>query len=123
MTFSFLGINHVQLAAPKGCEAAARAFFGGVLGWPELPKPEPLARRGGVWFRCGAHQVHIGVQRDFSPATKAHPAFAVRGLDALIARLAARGYAVTPDDARGEEGVRRFYANDPFGNRLEFMEL
>ncbi|QHT59178.1 glyoxalase [Paenibacillus lycopersici] len=122
MLFSFTGIDHVQLAAPEGCETAARSFFSGALGWPELPKPEPLRQRGGVWFQCGVQQVHIGVQRDFVPATKAHPAFTVRHIEALAKHLTDAGYPVTLDDARDDEGVRRFFVNDPFGNRLEFME-
>ena len=122
MTFAFEAIDHIQLAAPAGCEEAARRFFAGILGWAELPKPEPLRARGGVWFRCGPQQVHIGVQTNFVPATKAHPAFDVVGLDALREHLAANGIETIDDDARQEEGVVRFYANDPFGNRLEFME-
>ncbi|MBM7568994.1 VOC family protein [Paenibacillus sacheonensis] len=122
MSFSFIGIDHVQLAAPEGCEPAAREFFGTMLGWPEIPKPEPLLQRGGAWFQCGAQQVHVGVQRDFVPATKAHPAFIVSSLDGLIRHLEGRGIAITLDDARDTEGVRRFFLNDPFGNRLEFME-
>ncbi|TLS51036.1 glyoxalase [Paenibacillus antri] len=122
MTFVFEGIDHIQLAAPAGCEEAARTFFSGTLGWNELPKPEALAGRGGVWFQCGRHQVHVGVQADFVPAAKAHPAFAVAGIDALRERLAKSGVSVIDDDARADEGVVRFYANDPFGNRLEFME-
>ncbi|TYP70050.1 glyoxalase [Paenibacillus methanolicus] len=123
MAFQFDGLDHVQLAAPEGCEEAARRFFGGLLGWPEIPKPEPLRARGGVWFQCGAHQVHIGVQKDFVPAAKAHPAFHVRGLMQLRDRLLERETPVIDDDARTEEGVARFYVRDPFGNRLEFMEL
>jgi catechol 2,3-dioxygenase-like lactoylglutathione lyase family enzyme len=104
-------IDHVQLAAPPGCEEEARAFFGGVLGLRELPKPPALAARGGVWFE----HVHVGVEDDFRPARKAHPAFVVDDLDALAARLG----DVEWDDAL--PGVRRFYAADPWGNRLEFI--
>jgi catechol 2,3-dioxygenase-like lactoylglutathione lyase family enzyme len=104
-------IDHEQLAAPPGCEEEARAFFGGVLGLREAPKPEALAARGGVWFE----HVHIGVEDDFRPARKAHPAFAVDDLDALAERLG----DVEWDDAI--PGVRRFYASDPWGNRLEFV--
>jgi catechol 2,3-dioxygenase-like lactoylglutathione lyase family enzyme len=120
--YQFIGIDHVQLAAPPGCEPEARAFFGDVLGWPELSKPASLAGRGGAWFQCGTHQVHIGVQQTFVPALKAHPAFRVRHLDQLRAHLQNNNVAVVTDEARSEEGVRRFFAEDPFGNRLEFIE-
>lgn len=122
MSHAFVGLDHVQLAAPEGGEGEARAFFNGVLGWAEVPKPEALRQRGGVWFQCGKHQVHIGVQPSFVPAKKAHPAFEVAGLDGLRAHLDRHHVRVIEDDARSEEGVRRFYAHDPFGNRLEFLE-
>ncbi|WP_409345041.1 VOC family protein [Paenibacillus sp. MBLB4367] len=122
MTFEFAGIDHVQLAAPEGCEQAARAFYADLLGWREIPKPESLRNRGGVWFQCGIHQVHIGVQPDFRPAVKAHPAFHVRHIDVLQAYLTSKMLKVSDDDARADEGVKRFYLNDPFGNRLEFLE-
>ncbi|OGX68508.1 MAG: glyoxalase [Paenibacillus sp. RIFOXYA1_FULL_44_5] len=122
MNFSFSGIDHIQLAAPAGCEAAARNFFSELLGWAEIPKPENLRKRGGVWFQCGAHQVHIGVQENFVPATKAHPAFHVQHVDELRSYLLAHSVQVIDDDARHDEGVIRFYLNDPFGNRLEFLE-
>ena len=120
--YRFIGIDHVQLAAPEGCEPQARAFFGGLLGWPELPKPAALAGRGGAWFQCGTHQVHIGVQQPFAPATKAHPAFRVRRLAALREHLRQSGVRIADDEARSEEGYVRFFAQDPFGNRLEFIE-
>lgn len=104
-------IDHVQVAAPPGCEEAARAFYGGVLGLAEIEKPEALRARGGVWFE----HLHVGVEDDFRPARKAHPAFVVDDLDALAARVG----EVQWDDA--VQGVRRFYASDPFGNRLEFF--
>ncbi|MFX4302725.1 VOC family protein [Alicyclobacillus tolerans] len=122
MSFRFSGIDHVQLAAPEGCEAEARKFFVDLLGWEELPKPEPLCKRGGVWFQCGSHQVHIGVQKDFIPATKAHPAFHVENISELRDYLLQKNVNVIDDDARADEGVKRFYLNDPFGNRLEFLE-
>ncbi|HZG83579.1 VOC family protein [Paenibacillus sp.] len=122
MSFSYIGIDHVQLAAPPGCEAEARRFFAGLLGWAEIPKPEPLRARGGVWFQCGRHQVHIGVQADFAPARKAHPAFEVADLNSLRDHLRRSGVGVIDDEARAEEGVERFYVDDPFGNRLEFLE-
>ncbi|PZE19888.1 glyoxalase [Paenibacillus xerothermodurans] len=122
MSFIFSGIDHVQLAAPEGCEADARSFFADLLGWNEIPKPENLKKRGGVWFQCGSHQVHIGVQKDFIPAKKAHPAFHVQNLDSLREYLLQKSTYVIDDHARSDEGVKRFYLNDPFGNRIEFLE-
>ncbi|WP_440118802.1 VOC family protein [Paenibacillus sp. QZ-Y1] len=122
MSYHFYGLDHVQLAAPEGCEAEARNFFNKVLGWTEIPKPEMLKKRGGVWFQCGMHQVHIGVQKAFVPATKAHPAFHVQNLDALREELDRNHIQVIDDEARIDEGVKRFYIHDPFGNRLEFLE-
>ncbi|WP_405115700.1 VOC family protein [Paenibacillus sp. FSL K6-1217] len=122
MTYNYYGLDHVQLAAPEGCEAEARRFFNGLLGWTEVPKPELLQKRGGVWFQCGTHQVHIGVQQDFVPAAKAHPAIHVQHLEELREYLLQNNIQVTDDEARADEGVRRFYVNDPFGNRLEFLE-
>jgi catechol 2,3-dioxygenase-like lactoylglutathione lyase family enzyme len=118
------GIDHVQLSAPPGCEDEARRFFGGVLGLEELPKPSELAGRGGVWFRCGPQQLHVGIEPAFAPARKAHPAFAVDGgerLDALAARLAAAGIAVRWDEH--VPATPRFHASDPWGNRLEFRAV
>lgn len=120
MSGTVAGIDHVQLAAPPGCEDAARGFFGGILGLEEIPKPESLRARGGVWFRCGGQELHLGVQDDFAPARKAHPAFRVSGLDELRARLAGAGLELVDDDSIPD--VSRFYARDPFGNRLEFIE-
>lgn len=120
MSDLYIGLDHVQLAAPRGCEAEARAFYGDVLGMPELEKPEALRPNGGVWFRCGAHELHIGVQADFVPAVKAHPGIVVSDLGKLKTRLAEAGCAVKDD--RSIPGVARFHVNDPFGNRLEFQE-
>lgn len=120
--YFFVGIDHIQLAAPAECEAEARRFFGTLLGWQELEKPEPLRQRGGVWFLCGKHEVHIGVQPDFVPAIKAHPAFAVGNLSALRNHLQEHGLSIIEDDARSEQGIERFFVHDPFGNRLEFLE-
>jgi catechol 2,3-dioxygenase-like lactoylglutathione lyase family enzyme len=114
------GLDHVQLAAPRGCEEDARRFFGGLLGLEEIEKPEPLRARGGVWFRAGAQQLHIGVAEEFAPARKAHPAFAVDDLDALAGRLESAGVAVEWDEALPD--VRRFYVHDPWGNRLELLQ-
>ncbi len=114
-----LGLDHVQLAAPRGCEAAARSFYGELLGLAELPKPPALAGRGGVWFAAGTHGLHIGVEEPFAPSRKAHPALLVHDIDALAVRLAGAGIDVQWDDAL--PGYRRFYASDPWDNRLEFL--
>jgi catechol 2,3-dioxygenase-like lactoylglutathione lyase family enzyme len=113
-------IDHVQLAAPKGCETAAREFFGRLLQLEEIEKPEPLRARGGCWFKIGPRQLHIGVEESFQPATKAHPAFAVSDVEGLFQTLHKAGIQCSWDKTL--EGVRRFYANDPWGNRLEFTE-
>ncbi|HEX4679339.1 MAG TPA: hypothetical protein VH210_09105 [Gaiellaceae bacterium] len=114
------GIDHVQVAAPAGCEAEARAFYGDLLGLAELPKPESLASRGGCWFAAGPQELHIGVAEPFAPARKAHPSFVVSDLDGLASKLTAVGIAVTYDDLI--PGTRRFETADPFGNRLEFRQ-
>ena len=114
------GIDHVQIAAPEGCEEAAREFYGAILGLREIEKPEALRARGGCWFECGAQQLHIGVEQGFRAAKKAHPAFAVADLDALRERLVSKGFVAIGDD--NLPGTRRFYAEDPWGNRLEFLE-
>jgi catechol 2,3-dioxygenase-like lactoylglutathione lyase family enzyme len=116
-----LGLDHVQLAAPPGCEAEARRFYGDVLGLPEVAKPRSLEGRGGVWFSLGKQQLHIGVEEPFSPARKAHPALRVEPteLDALAKRLASAGARVAWDDLL--PGVRRFYTEDPWGNRVELL--
>jgi catechol 2,3-dioxygenase-like lactoylglutathione lyase family enzyme len=116
-----LGIGHVQIAIPRGGEAVARAFFGGVLGWAEIAKPPALAVRGGAWFSCGAQELHAGVEDPFAPARKAHPAFVLESAAAvreLAAHLAARGSEVRWADEL--PAVLRFHTDDPFGNRLEF---
>ncbi len=113
-------IDHVQLAAPAGCEDAARRFFGDLLGLAELEKPEPLRSRGGVWFQVGAQELHVGVEPDFSPACKAHPAFSVTGYDDLQDRLRAAGVELTDDGSI--PGRRRCYLDDPWGNRIELVE-
>ncbi|KOT93663.1 VOC family protein [Streptomyces rimosus] len=114
------GLDHVQLAAPPGSEAALRAFYGGVLGLREIPKPPSLTERGGCWFEAGEGQLHLGIDPDFHPARRAHPALRTTGLRAYAHRLAAHGVAVTWDT--GLPGHDRFYAYDPVGNRLEFLE-
>ncbi|HUA48414.1 MAG TPA: VOC family protein [Solirubrobacteraceae bacterium] len=116
-----LGIDHVQVAAPPGSEAEAKRFYGDLLGLPELTKPAGLRARGGAWFACGAHQLHVGIAEQFAPARKAHPALAVAGadLDRLAARLAEDGCPVQWDDAI--PGTRRFHTTDPWGNRIELV--
>jgi len=114
-------IAHIQIAAPEGCEAAARDFYGSLLGMQELEKPEPLRARGGCWFQCGSQQFHIGVEQDFRPAKKAHLAFHASDLDDLRQALLSRGIKVTDDTSL--PGTRRFFAEDPCGNRLEFVEM
>jgi catechol-2,3-dioxygenase len=116
-----IGIDHVQLVGPPGCEANARRFYGELLGLPEVPKPETLRARGGVWFACGAQQVHVGVVPEFSAATMAHPALLVgmAHLDLLAGRLADAGCPVQWDDAI--PGTRRFFTADPWGNRIELV--
>jgi catechol 2,3-dioxygenase-like lactoylglutathione lyase family enzyme len=116
-----LGLDHVQVAAPVGCEEDARRFYGELLGMPELDKPEPLRPRGGVWFACGAHQLHVGVAEQFAPALKAHPALRIREeeLEPLADRLAGAGCVVRWDDTI--PGTRRFFTADPWGNRIELV--
>ena len=118
--FSFARLHHVQLAIPAGGEPQCRAFWGGLLGMDELEKPPTLAARGGCWFRGGGVEVHLGVEHDFTPAAKAHPGILVSDLRALAEALSSADVEVTWD---GEfPGHDRFYAADPFGNRLEFLE-
>ncbi|HVU90910.1 MAG TPA: VOC family protein, partial [Jatrophihabitans sp.] len=113
-----VGYDHVQVAIPAGGENAARAFYGGLLGMAETPKPPVLAARGGCWFAGGSAVLHLGVEQPFAPARKAHPAFQVTALDELRATLEAAGHECV--EASGERpGVRRFHTVDPFGNRLE----
>jgi len=113
-------IEHVQLAMPAGGEDAARAFFEGLIGIAEVPKPAHLAARGGCWFEDGDVKIHLGVEADFRPARKAHAALLVDGLAELVERLRAAGSVVRDDEPL--TGFDRVYVDDPFGNRLELME-
>jgi catechol 2,3-dioxygenase-like lactoylglutathione lyase family enzyme len=114
-------VDHIQIAAPEGCEPAAREFYGSILGLQEVEKPLALRARGGCWFQCDKQQVHIGVERGFHPAKKAHPAFVVFSLDELRQTLLARGISVVDGEDLPER--RRFFADDPWGNRIEFVEM
>jgi hypothetical protein len=113
-------LEHVQLAMPPGGEALARAFYGGVLEIPEIPKPPNLAKRGGCWFERGDLKIHLGVESEFRPARKAHPALLVVDLQVLVGRLKSAGHDVREDEPL--EGYYRVYVDDPFGNRIELME-
>jgi catechol 2,3-dioxygenase-like lactoylglutathione lyase family enzyme len=116
-----LGIDHVQIAIPAQGEEVARSFYVGVLEMTELRKPPVLAARGGCWFRSGSVELHVGIDADFRPARKAHPALLVGDLEALEERLAQHGCRAWP----GEElaGRKRSFTEDPFGNRIELIEL
>lgn len=114
------GIHHIQLTAPRGSEATAREFYGALLGMREIEKPPELKKRGGVWFEFNGQQLHIGVEDNPVPQKKAHPAFVVAELDALRARLENAGYETRADELF--IGYKRFYVQDPFGNRIELVE-
>ncbi len=116
----FASFDHVQLAMPPGEEPAARAFYADVIGMRELPKPEALRARGGVWFASGAVQLHLGVEPAFVAAKKAHPALRCANFPQLRARLEAAGATIT-DGGTFEDGCAHYYVEDPFGNRLELI--
>jgi catechol 2,3-dioxygenase-like lactoylglutathione lyase family enzyme len=113
-------IDHIQLAMPPNQEEKARDFYAGVLGLTEKPKPDHLARRGGVWFEQESLKIHLGVEQDFKPATKAHPGLLVDGLNELVERCERAGYSVVSGEQI--EGYSRVFVADPFGNRIELME-
>jgi len=115
-----LGLDHVQVAIPRGSEAVAREFYCGRLGLPEIEKPENLKKKGGLWVKCGRHELHLGILEPFVPATKAHPGFEVRGIRALRSAWEAKAVKLVDEDVL--PGAERFYVYDPFGNRLEFLE-
>jgi hypothetical protein len=116
-----VAIDHVQLAMPPGAEADARAeaFYQGLLGLPRVPKPPQLAARGGGWYERGPARVHLGVEEDFRPARKAHPALVVSGLEELCRQLDAAGYPTRR--AEDVPGKPQWYVDDPFGNRIELI--
>ncbi|MFG2943700.1 VOC family protein [Streptomyces adustus] len=113
-------LDHVQLAVPPGAEDLLRPYYVDTLGMTEIPKPPVLAARGGCWFQAGTVRLHFGVEADFRPARKAHPGLRVTGIEAYAARLESHGAQVTWD--HDLPGHRRFYSEDPVGNRLEFLE-
>ena len=119
-----IGIDHVQVAAPAGREDEARRFYGGLLGLGEVPKPALLVARGGVWFRVGEQELHVGVADEFAPAAKAHPAFrvgSVEELEELAERLTSHGVEIRWADPAEIPGTVRFFAVDPWGNRVELV--
>ncbi|GGA85476.1 VOC family protein [Ornithinibacillus halotolerans] len=120
MEFRYEQLDHVQLAAPKGAENQARAFYQDLLGFMEVEKPENLKQRGGVWFSDGNICIHIGIEDPFQPAKKAHPAFQVKNIEAMKKYLQIK--QVDFMDDKNLPGANRFYLHDPFGNRLEFIE-
>ena len=117
---TILGLDHVQLAMPPGREDDATAFYDGLLGLTQVPKPPHLAVRGGCWFESGPTKVHLGVEQDFQPARKAHPALLVDDMAELEARLVAAGCEVR--DEGGLDGYVQRYVDDPFGNRIELLQ-
>jgi catechol 2,3-dioxygenase-like lactoylglutathione lyase family enzyme len=121
MSFEFQGIDHIQLAAPKGCEDQARDFFANVLGLTEIPKPEDLRARGGCWFQCGNQEIHVGVEEDFKAAKKAHPGLIVKNIADLKNTL--QQHQIAWREEPPIEGRNRIHVSDPFGNRMEFLEF
>lgn len=118
---SILFIDHVQLSMPAGREAEARAFYSGVLGVPERDKPEALRVRGGCWFEDGPVRIHLGIDPEFKPATRAHPAFVVENVKAMATRIGRSGYLVLNE--KPVDGFERVHVFDPFGNRIELMQV
>lgn len=113
-------IDHIQLAAPIGSEDEARLFFQGVLSLQEIEKPVELQKNGGVWFSNNQVHIHVGIEENFVPAKKAHPAFEVVDIESFASHIRQKGISIQMDDKL--PGAKRFYVNDPFGNRLEFLE-
>ena len=114
-----VAIDHVQLAIPEGGEASEQAFYEGLLGLRRVPKPPHLEQRGGCWFENDSVKVHLGVDAEFRPARKAHPALVVKGLAGFVEHLRAAGATVRHDPF---DGHHRAYVDDPFGNRIELLE-
>ncbi len=118
---NILSVDHVQIAIPVGEEEKARTFYIDLLGFTEIPKPPELVKRGGAWFQSGNVQLHLGVESDFRPARKAHPALIVDELDSLIAKVQSAGHE-TDTSQPALDGYKRVHIFDPFGNRIELME-
>lgn len=116
-----VALHHVQVAIPRGEEDRARPFYGGVLGLVEIPKPVNQRERGGLWYQIGTLQLHLGVEDDFRPAKKAHPALLVDDLVSVVARAEAAGHPARPDQLV-LEGYDRVFVDDPFGNRVELLQ-
>ncbi len=121
MAFEVKGIDHIQLVCPKGGEDEARKFYNEILGMKELPKPENLKGRGGCWFICGNQEIHISIQEDFIAPKKAHPGLIVTDIEALREQLLQLNFVIKEEPPI--EGRTRFFVNDPFGNRVEFLEF
>jgi catechol 2,3-dioxygenase-like lactoylglutathione lyase family enzyme len=115
-----LGLDHVQVAIPIGGEAQAREFYSGILGFTEIEKPAAMAERKSIWFIAGPANLHLGIEPDFHPAKRAHPAFVVDTLDEIVAACDRAGLSTRPDTSCN--GFRRIHVSDPFGNRLELMQ-
>lgn len=116
-----LSIDHVQIAMPAGEEETARDFYIRLLGFTETPKPAELVKRGGAWFQSGDVRLHLGVETNFHPARKAHPAFLVEDLEAILEKVQHAGYEW--DESQPPlDGYKRAHIYDPFGNRIELME-
>jgi catechol 2,3-dioxygenase-like lactoylglutathione lyase family enzyme len=113
-------LHHLQIAMPEGGEEMARHFYRDLLGIPEVEKPENLRKRGGCWFECGNLRIHLGIEKDFRSARKAHPAFLVEDLAELVTQLRAANVMIAEEEPL--EGFQRVYVADPFGNRIEMLE-
>ena len=120
-TASLQAIDHVQIAMPVSGEDQARRYYGALLGLAEVPKPPKLAMRGGCWFESGSIRIHLGVEKDFRPAKKAHVALTVHGGQDLRLKLQNAGFPVKDDDEI--DGIVRFFSEDSFGNKIEFIEI
>ena len=115
-----LNIDHVQIAIPLASESRARGFYSGILGFTEIAKPPEMAERKSIWFVSGGVNLHLGIEPDFTPAKRAHPAFLVEDLETILAACERAGITTKPDISFN--GFRRVHVFDPFGNRIELME-